>query len=275
MAKSFKTFVQHKHLSNLLQESNEEYARVFAIALKKWEVEDPSELSDEDKKDFFNFIDSEYESEKEKKGIEEQQEDDCGYADQYKVHTAQHPEQDLTENSRFYTKQFPSKHYKLTDSRKDYEQFYIPREEVYDIPLEPESDDEDQILYDEDDLQENCCPYASPEPDSAVGHSYMGEQPAKRIDCMKDLDRSKPNYPKDTYRLWFQYASGESKFYPEIHLPGLDNVEDLRNIPLHEIEVDMVEKAILHMISKEMAINSVRNGSQSSRLAEKKIKRNG
>lgn len=49
-----------------LDESKEEYKKVFAAELAKFDAKSPADLSDEDKKKFFDAIDAAYEGKNEK-----------------------------------------------------------------------------------------------------------------------------------------------------------------------------------------------------------------
>ena len=50
----------------MLEGSKEEYKKFFDGKLAKWKIKSPSELSDEDKKKFFNEIDKEWKGDDEK-----------------------------------------------------------------------------------------------------------------------------------------------------------------------------------------------------------------
>lgn len=77
-------------ISNLLNEEDSEYDKVFKAAMDKFGISSPDELgSDEERKKFFNYVDSQYVSKGEKNE---------SYASDYKKHAAQHPEQDMTED---------------------------------------------------------------------------------------------------------------------------------------------------------------------------------
>ena len=61
-----------KKFSSLMAEGNkEEYQKFYNGKLAKWKIKSPEELSDEDKKKFYNEIDKEWESDDEEDGIEE------------------------------------------------------------------------------------------------------------------------------------------------------------------------------------------------------------
>ena len=78
---SFRAFLREKEeeKSNIISEKDKEldYKTFFAQKLKKYGVTEPDELSDEDKKKFFDEIENEWEGEKE----EEPKEDDVNEAD--------------------------------------------------------------------------------------------------------------------------------------------------------------------------------------------------
>lgn len=49
----------------VVQEEKAEYEKFFRTMLKKYGVSSPAELSDEEKKKFFNYVDDNYKGEKE------------------------------------------------------------------------------------------------------------------------------------------------------------------------------------------------------------------
>ena len=50
----------------MMEGSKEEYQKFFNGKLAKWKIKSPSELSDADKKKFYNEIDKEWDGENEK-----------------------------------------------------------------------------------------------------------------------------------------------------------------------------------------------------------------
>jgi hypothetical protein len=288
-----------KSFVSILAEANTEYAKVFDSALEKWKVSDPSELSDDEKKKFFDFVDSQYESDAEEKGVSESTCVDCqgcgNCSDLYTQQFSQHPEEDLTEakRARFYTKTFPSRHFEYYDWRESASSFYVEREDVYspvvnDVPEEcsdePVPDYRDELILgsstlpreldeaddEEEKLKESCCPYTSPEPDSAVFASLSGDKPAKRIDVIKDINRTSPDNAQSTYRFWFQYANGQSTFIPHPHQSGVVNLTELEDLASTFLPQDQesAKSAIQHMLAKELALNPARTGAMTSRIAE-------
>jgi hypothetical protein len=59
----------HEAFHFLREQNNSPYQKFFRMKLKQWGVNSPSELSDAEKKKFFNSVDHEWQSKKEKKGI--------------------------------------------------------------------------------------------------------------------------------------------------------------------------------------------------------------
>lgn len=230
-------------ISSLLNEEESEYDKVFKAALNKFGISSPDELgSDEEKKKFFNHVDSQYVSKDEKNE---------SYASDYKKHAAQHPEQDMTEEedwregneygdaaknavdeSRFFEKKFPTRGYKIIDNADIYNimtrgsrapTYYEAFSNEVNLLEKAESEEESGSA---EPTTQSGLDVANAEPNSAVG--FRNDPiPPKRVDVLCDVDYSDVNNPKKTYRLWCQYPLGNVSIHPAPHEPGLKNVEDL------------------------------------------------
>jgi hypothetical protein len=53
------------------EEKLSEYDKFFLNTLKKFKVKSPNELNDDQKREFFNYIDDNWESKREKAGLDE------------------------------------------------------------------------------------------------------------------------------------------------------------------------------------------------------------
>lgn len=230
-------------ISNLLNEEDSEYKKVFNAAMTKFGISSPDELdSEEKKKKFFDYVDSQYVSKDEKNE---------SYASDYKKHAAQHPEQDMTEGedwrdeneygdaakkaigeAKFFEKKFPTRGHKIIDNADIYSimnraaaapTYYEAFKSETQLTEKAEHEEESGTA---EPVSQSGLDVANAEPNSAVG--FRNDPiPPKRVDVICDIDHSDPNNPKKTYRLWCQYPVGGVSIHPAPHEPGLKHVEDL------------------------------------------------
>jgi hypothetical protein len=228
-------------ITKIMNEEMSEYDKVFHAAMKKFNISSPDELgSDDKKKEFFNYVDSQYTAK------------DESYADEYKKFAAQHPEQDMTEGEdwrdeneygdaadkaamkegKFYEKKFPTKKHKIIDNadinsiidRRHPSPTYneATKEEKQ---LSERAEDKEEMA-DAEPVSQSGLDVANAEPNSAVG--FRNDPiPPKRVDVLCDIDRSDPNNPKRSYRLWCQYPTGQVSIHPAPNESGMEFVEDL------------------------------------------------
>ena len=133
---------------------------------------------------------------------------------------------------KFYEKKFPTKKHKIIDNadinsiidRRHPSPTYneATKEEKQ---LSERAEDKEEMA-DAEPVSQSGLDVANAEPNSAVG--FRNDPiPPKRVDVLCDIDRSDPNNPKRSYRLWCQYPTGQVSIHPAPNEPGMEFVEDL------------------------------------------------
>lgn len=178
-------------ISETLKEfsKDKEYEEVFQAAMKKFRINSIEDLKNEkQKKEFFNYVDSQYKAKNESKNKE-----------------SFFGNLNIDELMGLNNKQAPTYYEAMA------EQEPISESMPHDKTVQPVSGSHS---------------VASLEPNSAVGYRRNPEYP-KHVSVVCDKIESNSGGYESSYRLLLQYPSGKTAFYPPVTESGMDSLDEL------------------------------------------------